>query len=229
MEKQTILIVDDDMKVVETIRYSIGKIGQEYEIKIASDGKEALDLIEKERIDMVLLDINMPVMSGAQLLTELCNRKIWMPIIILTGYSIGDIHSHLTNYGIIELLHKPLDIMTLQSRVKDVLKKKEHRDSISGLSLPAILQVIEMEQRTGVMTINSKNRNGRIFFKKGKIIDIEGGDINGIEALSEFISPANEDLKINIEYHTHNRKEKISGSLTEILLEASRLIDETNL
>lgn len=226
MAKQTILIVEDDKKVIELIKAAIEKIGIEYIIKIAYNGEDALNIIEKDKIDLALLDIHMPVMSGAQLLTELCNRKIWFPIIIMTAYSVKDIHHKLLEYGIIDLLGKPLDIVNLKEKIEEVLKKREHKDSISGLSLEAIMQVLEMERRTGVMTIKTENRDVRIFFNNGKVVDIEAVRAFGEEALVDFLDQSIEDKEISIEYLDHRRKEKIYKSFTQVLLETSKLFDE---
>jgi len=229
MAKQTILIVEDDLKVVELVKAAVEKIGIEYIIKTANNGKEALAIIEKEKIDLALLDIHMPVMSGAQLLTELCNQRIWFPIIILTAYSVQEIRNKLLEYGIIDLLAKPLDIVVLKEKIREVLQKRKHKDSISGLSTPAIMQILEMEKRTGIMNIKIKNKNGRIFFREGKVVDIEADGVCGEEALVDFLDPTFENTKISIEYLDHHRKEKMNQSFTQVILNTSRLTDEINI
>ncbi|MCX6583021.1 MAG: response regulator [Candidatus Aminicenantes bacterium] len=226
MNKQTILIVEDDKKVVELLKETIEEIGNGCAIKIAYNGKEAVEILEKEKIELALLDIKMPVMDGVQVLTELHNRKIWLPIIILTAYSVKDIEHKLLEFGIVDYLSKPLDIPKLKKRIKELLKNREQKDSISGMSLAAILQVLEMEQRTGVISIKTDKKSGRIFFKKGMVVDIDAEGLSPEEALGELLDQTNKDQAISIEYLEHRRKEKINKSLTEILLEASRLLDE---
>jgi len=226
MAKQTILIVEDDLKVVELVKAAVEKIGGEYLIKIAYNGKDALHIIEKEKIDLALVDIHMPVMSGAQLLTELCNQKIWFPIIILTAYSVEEIRNDLLEYGIIDLLVKPLDIAVLKEKITGVLQKSEHKDSISGLSTAAIMQVLEMERRTGIMNIKMQDRNGRIFFQEGKVVDMEADGISGEEALLGFLDPTFENIRISIEYLDHHRKKKMNESFTQVILNTSKLNDE---
>jgi DNA-binding response OmpR family regulator len=226
MAKQTILIVEDDLKVVELVKAAVEKIGVDYIIKTAYNGLGALQIIEKEKIDLALVDIHMPIMSGAQLLTELCNQRIWFPIIILTAYSVEEIRSKLLEYGIIDLLVKPLDIVLLKEKILEVLQKSEHKDSISGLSTAAIMQVLEMENRTGIMNIKTKNRHGRIFFQEGKVIDMEADGISGVEALTGFLDPTVENTQISIEYLDHHRKKKMNESFTQVILNTSRLNDE---
>ncbi|MGE5344233.1 MAG: response regulator [Candidatus Omnitrophota bacterium] len=225
-KQQTILIVEDDKRIVDLIKSAVGKIGQHYIIKQAYNGKEALEIIEAEHIDLALLDIIMPVMSGAQLLTELCNRKIWLPIVIVTGYGINEIQNKLLDFGVIDILLKPFNLSDLKTKIEDILKRSEHKDSISGMSLPAIMQVLEMERRTGIMTVKTNHKTARIFFKKGKVVDMEAeGDI-GEEILAEFLDYTGTEKEINIEYLSHKRKEKLDKTLTEVLFEVSKFLDE---
>ena len=226
MEKQTILIVDDDKKVVQLLKESILKVGNGYQVETAYDGSEALNIIEKRQVDLVLLDINMPVLSGVEVLTELHNKKLWLPIIILTAYGEKEVEEKFQEFGIVDFQNKPLDLKKLIGRIEEILKNREHKDSISGMSLTTILQVLEMEKRTGVLTIIMDDQDGRIFFKEGRVVDIEAGKLSVEDALGKFIGDTSQDKEINIEYLNHRRSEKINKSLTEILLEASRLHDE---
>lgn len=226
MSKLTVLIVDDDVKVVEFAKAALKKTGFDYTTRVAFDGKEALGIIENEQIDLGLLDIQMPVMSGAQLLTELCNRKIWFPIIIITGYSVNEIKHNLLDYGIIELLVKPLDINNLKEKIEAVLEKRKLKDSIYGLSPSTIMQVLEMEQRTGIMTLKAKNKSGKIFFRSGKVVDIEVEGASGEEALVGFLDDSVENREISIEYLAHHRKGKMFISFTQLSINVSRFIDE---
>lgn len=226
MDKQTILIVDDDRKLVQLLKETILNEENGYEVRTAYNGKEALNVIKKEKVDLVLLDISMPVMSGIQVLTELHNKKMWLPTIILTAYGEKEVDKKFQEFGIVDFINKPLDLKKLVKRIGEVLKNREHKDSISGMSLSAILQVLEMEQRTGVLTIKTKDSEGRIFFKDGRFVDIEAGDLSLEEALGEFIGNSSMNKEISIEYLNHRRSERINKSLTEILLEASRIHDE---
>jgi len=226
MDKQTILVVDDEKKVVELLKETIKKISNSYRILAAYNGKEALEVIEKEKVDLLLLDIKMPVMSGVQVLTELHNRKMWLPTMILTAYNVKEMEAEFQEFGIVDYLTKPLDLVHLKKRIEEVLKNREQKDSISGMSLAAILQVLEMEQRTGIISIKMGDKTGRIFFKEGRVVDIEAGGLSVEEALGYLLDHTNKNKEISIEYLNHRRTEKINKSLTEILLEASRLLDE---
>ena len=80
-----ILIVDDKLEVVELVKATLE--GEDYQTISASDGKEALEKIGKEKPDLVLLDIVMPKMNGFEVLTEVKKdpKTKEIPIIMLTA------------------------------------------------------------------------------------------------------------------------------------------------
>lgn len=226
MDKQTILIVEDDEKLVELLTDAVESVGLGCEIKTAFNGRDALEILVKEKVDLALLDVKMPIMSGVQVLSALHNNKLWIPIIILTAHPVKEFEDKLLEYGIVDYMSKPLDMAKLKRRIKEVLKNREQKDSISGMSLAAILQVLEMEQRTGVISIKTEKKNGKIFFRKGRVVDIAAEGLSAEEALGDLLDHSDKDKEIHIEYLEHRRTERINKSLTEILLEASRLMDE---
>jgi len=80
-----VLIVDDKLEVVELVTATLE--GEDYQIISASDGREALEKIGKEKPDLVLLDIIMPKMDGFEVLSELKkdSRTKEIPVIMLTA------------------------------------------------------------------------------------------------------------------------------------------------
>lgn len=228
MMTQNILFVDDSRPLVQLFLDFMSKKGQKYGFLTASNGEEALKLLNKEKIDLIVLDIQMPVMDGLQLLAELHNRRIWLPIIIMTGANIEISEKKFGEFGIVDYLKKPVSFEDLDKRIGEILKKIENRDLISGISIFGILQVLEMEKKTGILTLKIGDKDGKVFFKDGKVADIEADGLVVEDALNEFIKPDMETKKLNIEYINHRRENKINKSLTQMLLEAAKDWDEKN-
>jgi DNA-binding response OmpR family regulator len=227
MNIQTILIVDDSKPLVYLLKEHIAK-SFKYVVEIAFNGKEALEVLDGEEIDLIILDIEMPIMDGLQLLAELHNRKIWLPVIVLTAKKIDLSETKFREFGIVDFIQKPFEFEILDKRIDNVLKKRENKDSISGISLFGILQILEMERKTGILSLKIGDINGKIFFRDGKVADIEAGDLSLEKALKDCITAGVEKQKISIEYINHTREIKVNRSLTEMLIEASRLLDEEN-
>jgi CheY-like chemotaxis protein len=84
MEKPTLLIVDDEPTIHIIIKALLGK---QYDLRFASDAQEAIDLLAEESVNLVLLDIQMPDLSGLELLESLMLDSAYreIPVIIFTG------------------------------------------------------------------------------------------------------------------------------------------------
>ena len=85
MDKKRILLVDDEADFLEVIKNRLEVNG--YLVLTASNGKEALELLKKEKVDAVLLDILMPQMNGIETLKKIREDNKQLPVFMLTAYS----------------------------------------------------------------------------------------------------------------------------------------------
>ncbi len=117
--KLTILIVDDELVVRRLLGDALGRSG--YIIELASNGKEALDRLERPGIDLLLLDLQLGDINGVQVMQGA--RKHWpdLPIIMLTAH--GSLPSAIAavRYDAADYLLKPVSIEELRERVAGVL------------------------------------------------------------------------------------------------------------
>jgi len=113
-----ILIVDDE----ENARLGLSKLlSQEgYLVDLAANGTEALEVLRRQRVNLVISDINMPDMNGIMFLREISRHFPSTNVIMITAY--GGVESYLEamNLGAFEYLHKPLRIDELRSVMKKV-------------------------------------------------------------------------------------------------------------
>jgi len=124
MKKQwKILVVDDDLSISRSYQKYLESEG--YIVFTANNGKEGKIKIDKEQPDLVLLDINMPVKNGLELLEELYREKDRkMPLIImLTAYGDLDAAVRSTRLGAYDFLTKPVSLEKLRLTVKRGLEK----------------------------------------------------------------------------------------------------------
>ena len=226
MKTQTILIVNDDTEIIAALKDNLQILTGHYEVKTAADGERALKILQEEKIDFMVLDLQLPVMTGLQLLAELNNKRIWLPTIILSDEKIDETNKEFQNFGIIEFYKKPFLTEKIVFDLDDILKNRKKADLIKNFSLPAIMQLINMEKRTGIITVKIGKEDGKIFFGNGKLMDINIKGLSSEEALKECIHSFYDDREITIEYIEHRKKKKIDMSLIEMVMEASRINDE---
>ncbi len=121
-----ILIVDDSSLLRKAVRRVAEMAGVPAErLREAANGREALDVVESEWIDLVLLDINMPVMDGEQFVRELRRRPdvAQTPIIVVSTESNAERLQRLKDMGVTEFLRKPFqpeDLCRLISKLLGV-------------------------------------------------------------------------------------------------------------
>lgn len=113
-----ILVVDDEPKIRELIGQYLTVAG--YETEFAKDGIEALNIVSKGDIDMVILDVMMPFMDGITCLKEMRSRGFKTPVIILSAK--GEEYDKITGFdaGTDDYIVKPFSPKELMARIKAV-------------------------------------------------------------------------------------------------------------
>ncbi|WP_459996348.1 response regulator, partial [Marinitoga arctica] len=120
MEK--ILIVDDDITTGLIIIEYIKELN--YIPILASNGKEALEILEKEKVSAILMDLYMPVMNGFEAIKKIRKMNIPTPIIILTTATNESDLREAAKYGADDFLTKPVNFDELKIRLNTILKVK---------------------------------------------------------------------------------------------------------
>lgn len=119
-----ILVVDDEPDVGELYRQRFRRELRRGEVTLyfALSGAEALDRLETAdpEVRIVLSDINMPGMSGLELLSRLRKMRPELPVMMVTAYGGPDNRKDALERGAIDLLGKPVDFAALKQRVQDV-------------------------------------------------------------------------------------------------------------
>ena len=115
---KTTLIVEDDKPMARAIQLKLTDVG--VESVVAYDGREALEVLKEQQIDLILLDILMPKMNGLKFLEELAKRNISIPVIVISNLSHEDDVKEAKRLGAMEYFVKA-DI-TLNQVVDKVTK-----------------------------------------------------------------------------------------------------------
>ena len=125
-----ILIADDEHKIVMTLEYTFRKNG--YEVFIARDGSEVLELLKEEIPDVILLDVMMPGQDGMSILQQLRSQSYTrdLPVVMATarGTEIDKVQS--LDFGADDYLVKPFGMMEMISRIKAVLRRSQRNQPL---------------------------------------------------------------------------------------------------
>ncbi|PQO42473.1 response regulator transcription factor [Blastopirellula marina] len=120
-EQQTILLVDDDTEIVETMRFALE--GQGYRVLVARDGNQGLALAERDDPDLIVLDMMMPKRSGFLVLEKLRQTlKVPIKVIMVTGNEGNRHKAYAEMLGVDDYIRKPFAMDRLIGAVKKVLE-----------------------------------------------------------------------------------------------------------
>lgn len=118
MDKATILIVDDELDIRQSI---IEFLQDEFNFLEAETGAEALDILKRENIDLILTDYNMPDLDGFELIKSLHEASALVPVIVLTGRGSQDLQIRTLAYDVFEYIEKPFHMKELRNSVRKCL------------------------------------------------------------------------------------------------------------
>ncbi|MCX8155773.1 MAG: response regulator [Verrucomicrobiae bacterium] len=124
-QKKRVLLVDDERMVLNVYQTALRRASPQWEVEVAESGPKALEMMQNQAYDIVVTDMRMPEMSGAQFLAEVQQRHPATARVVLTGYteqervlqSIGSVH---------QWLSKPCNVKTLQNTLARIFDLQAH-------------------------------------------------------------------------------------------------------
>ncbi len=136
-EMHTILVADDRQSIRRLYEYTLEKEG--YKVVLAEDGEQALDILSRERVDLVVLDVMMPKMDGYDCLKAIRGSGLNIPVLIITARdSAEDLRKSFT-LGTDDFMTKPVDEIEMLLRIKALLRRskisEEQKLTVGGTEL----------------------------------------------------------------------------------------------
>jgi CheY-like chemotaxis protein len=230
MKQKKILFVDDDAGFLAAIRDLFKAMsGGSWAIFIAENHSQALDLLHKEHVDLVVLDIGMPCVDGFQFLRLLNSTHPGQPVVMLTGEATEEQQKLCLQNGAKLSLAKPVTpegFSTIFSALDRVAEgsKAGFRANIRPVALADVLQMECLNGKSSVIEIFSAKVRGKIFICEGSIVHAEADRLIGETALYGLIALRN--TEFNLKPYSEPPHRTIEGHWEFLLIEAIRLRDE---
>jgi two-component system OmpR family response regulator len=122
-----ILIVEDESALAEGLRFNFEQEG--YEVSVYGDGPSALKFIEahREEVDLVVLDLMLPGMSGYEICTQIRESDLDLPIVVLSARTLSEDKTHAFNCGVDQYMTKPFALPELLSRARRLLERRRRQ------------------------------------------------------------------------------------------------------
>tara|TARA_Y100001970_G_scaffold77233_1_gene98112 strand:+ start:25970 stop:26665 length:696 start_codon:yes stop_codon:yes gene_type:complete len=147
-KKIKILVVDDDPDIIEIISYNLKK--ENYKVFSCYNGTDSIKIAEKEKPDLIILDVMMPGMDGIQVCEKLRSKNKFNNTIIMFLSARGEDFTHIAAYdaGADDFVNKPLKPRLLISKVTSLLRRINKINNVSSMRLNFKGLIIDKEKYT---------------------------------------------------------------------------------
>ena len=216
MSKEKILIVEDDKNISKLVKYNLEKAG--FECTVTITGEKALEVLDKEAIDLIILDIMLPEMDGFETCKQIKQDKklSHIPIIMLTAK--GEEVDRLVGFelGADDYVVKPFSPRELVLRVKAILKRGKLKEitkdilSIDKLTVDILRHKVTADKKEIVLT--------QMEFKLLLTLMQRRGRVQSREALLEYVWDIAADITTRtVDTHIKRLRQKLGkiGRLIE--------------
>jgi DNA-binding response OmpR family regulator len=231
-----LLIVDDHPGIIQSMAMALEDM---FEVRTAENGKEALEVMKEFKPQLIISDIMMPVMDGLEFLKYCKSVSEYenIPFILLSakGLSSQSVEKGL-EMGAYDYIAKPFEMDELRTRLKTITyhitKDRDTKDfiktgisgSLEEVNVLELLQMLQIGNKSGVLSLIKSERMAKVYFQDGKIINCEYGDVKGLKALQRVLSW--EKGHFSFEITDEETEVNISLSTQQVMMEGVRIIDE---
>jgi len=226
-----VLFVDDSLAFIETFGELCSILANRtWEIHSATSADQALAVLQQHSIDLVVLDIGIPMVDGIQLLGIIRRRNPGVRIAILTGKTTENNRSMCLVGGADLFIEKPVstDECRIVFNMLNDLVSWPQRDGFSGtLHQVGLQEIIQMEcigRRCLILEIRNNELLGEIYIETGAITHAHVGELAGVKALNRLLSLTGGEFRLK-PYEAPPQR-TVEQSWEYLLMEAARCSDE---
>lgn len=222
-----ILIADDDRILCSFIRKRLQKHSDRFEVILAGNGEEAVEILNQTPISLLVTDIQMPKMDGMALLSYVNNKRPQIPCIVMTSFPTTELEERSSTDSLFRLFTKPVQLEELEKAILQALEQEMPHGTLKGISVASFLQMIQLEEKTCLFEVQAPGKDkGFFYFQKGIPYDAIYGDLSGEEAAYEIILMERAEITFR-ELPDKKIPQKINKEVASLILEAFRRKDET--
>ncbi len=226
-----VLFVDDDLAFLEAITELYEILGDKtWEIHRASTADQALGALKEKSVDLVVLDIGMPVLDGVQLLTLIHRRYPDIQKAILTGSAAaGNRETCLAN-GAGLFINKPLSsegmkaVFTALNELITWAQSRGFSGMLRQVGLPDVVQMECLARHSSILEIRNQRLYGQIYIETGAIVHAAAGALTGEKAFYRLLSLTGGEFRLQPFRKPPERT--VHGQWEFLLMEAARVHDE---
>ena len=229
-----VLFVDDDKRFLETIRELMSVLSEgTWEVVIAESPSRAFALMQEQVMELVVVDVQMGVMDGIQMLSMLNRGHPNVQKVVLTGFANEKYRAACLSNGAELYLEKPTDPSGWQGLygvLNELLKHRPEegfRGVLRRVSLQDVIQMECLARSSSILEISNPKSSGKIFIETGQIVHAQVGDVTGEEAFNQLLGLSGG--QFNLKSFAEPPVRTITGQWEFLVMEAARKTDESRM
>lgn len=232
--RKTFLFVDDDATLLSLLAELFTEMSKgRWKIHTAQNSSAALAILNEHKVDLAVLDINMPVMDGVQFLRLLMRTNPGQQVAILTGLATAQNRKVCQELGAVLFLEKPTsstayrEVFAALDALVSALPQEGFRGVMRQVGLQEVLQMECLGRKSSILEVFTSRVRGQIFIHDGSVVHAEKGQLQGEVALYSLLALRGGGF--NLLPFVEPAQRSIQGQWEFLLMEAARLQDEGGL
>jgi CheY-like chemotaxis protein len=227
-----LLHIDDDSVFTQVFRDSLiaAKPG-DWIVHVAEGYATALACLGEHKVDVVILDLTLPIMDGLQFLPLLKRQHPELPVIVLTGAATPENRAHCMENGA-SLFFDKADLISGVDGIHAALEAvatapaEGFRGMLRQVGLGDVLQLECLGRKSSVLEVGGSGISGRIYIQDGNIIHAEEGEMVGEPAFNFLLGLKGGEFQLKP--FSMPERQTIDGQWESLMMEAARLSDEAS-
>jgi two-component system OmpR family response regulator len=199
-----VLLVEDDPVLADGLMRILRKSG--YVVMYEGNGQRADQLLTEQQFDLVILDLGLPDMDGAEILRHLRQRNVQVPVLILTARDKVEDRVQGLDLGADDYLTKPFDLPELEARIRSLLRRGQSASSAQLQVGDLCLDTVGHRATSHGIPLDLSSRELGIL----EILMLRAGRVVSKEQLSEQLSELHEEMTGNaLQVYVHRLRKKL--------------------
>jgi CheY-like chemotaxis protein len=227
--RSKILLVDDDQDFLEVYWEILKTRPSGPEVHTASSGPRALALLESEKFNLMIVDLNMPKMDGLQVIAIARRKYPQLKIVVWTCIVDEQFRARAYGMGVDQYWQKPASEQERQHFLDSVesMLQNDAQGGFRGVQSKSLVDLIQLEclsQNSATLRIKNGALNGSIWIEAGELIDAETDDLKGETAFRKILGW--KEGSFELLPGDEGRQRGIFSSYQGLLLEMAQAMDE---
>ena len=227
-----ILFLDDDADFLQAASELFGVMSEHtWRIQSATAPDRALEILDAEKIDLVVVDVNMPVIDGVQFVGVLQRRHPALKRAVLTAFATEEKRAASLANGADLFIEKPHSsegynaVFAVLGELLQWTPRTGFQGVLRRVGLQDVIQMECLARNSSILEVYNEHVLGRIYIQEGQLIHAVGGDLTGEKALQRLLSLPGGSFEL-AQFEPPDRK-TLSGPWEVLLMDAARILDET--